>query len=171
MKLSTTLPIISLFVASAAASNLFQQLAGSVVNVKTTGSKVPGESPLYHCGPTSDDILTIDKVDLVPNPPVPGQPLTIEASGTLHKSVEKGAQVEVTVKYGLITLIKETLDLCDHVGEVDLECPIKKDKLILTKVVDIPKQVPPGKYNVAANAYLEDGDPITCLVGQVIFTR
>ncbi|KAI5839783.1 ML domain-containing protein [Morchella snyderi] len=169
MKLTTV--ALSVFVASANASNFFQQLAGNSNPSVQSGAKVPGESPLYHCGSTSDDVLTIDKVDLVPNPPVPGQPLTIEASGTLHKSVEKGAQVEVTVKYGLITLIKETLDLCDHVGEVDLECPLKANKMILTKVVDIPKQVPPGKYNVAANAYLEDGDPITCLVGQVIFTR
>lgn len=94
-----------------------------------------------------------------------GQSLTIEASGTLHKAVEKGAMVEVTVKYGLITLIKETLDLCDHVSEVDLECPIKKDKLVLTKVVDIPKQVPPvsTKFPVFGVAFAQWIDLICVL--------
>jgi len=162
--------MFSLLVASASASSLFQQLAGNSVDVKTGGQKVPGESPLCHCKEAPDDILTIDKVDLIPNPPVPGQPLTIKASGTLHDVVTKGAQVEVTVKYGLITLIKRIVDLCDHVDEVDLECPIDAGKLTLTKVVDIPKQVPPGKYNVAANAYLVDGRPLTCLVGQIFFS-
>jgi hypothetical protein len=160
---------LSLFAASATASNLFQQLAGGSFSVKSSGPKVPGDSPLEHCGDTSNDVLTIDKVNLIPNPPVPGQSLTIEASGTLHDVITKGAQVDVIVKYGYITLIKETLDVCDHVNEVDLECPIDSGKLVLTKVVDIPKQVPPGKYSVTANAYLADERPLTCLVGQTTF--
>jgi hypothetical protein len=33
--------------------------------------KVPGDNPLYFCGDPKDDILTIKKVDLDPNPPKP----------------------------------------------------------------------------------------------------
>lgn len=33
--------------------------------------KVPGENPLYYCSDPADNILTIDKVDLDPNPPKP----------------------------------------------------------------------------------------------------
>lgn len=64
----------------------------------------------------------------------------------LKDTVTQGAYVEVSVKYGLITLIRETLDLCDHVKEVDLECPIEKGKLTLTKVVKIPPQIPPVSF-------------------------
>lgn len=72
MKFSATLPVLSLFAASAAASTLFQHLAGSTLDIKLTGGeKVPGESPLEHCASTHDDVLTIHKIDLFPNPPVP----------------------------------------------------------------------------------------------------
>lgn len=33
--------------------------------------KVPGDNPLHFCGDPKDDILTIEKVDLSPNPPQP----------------------------------------------------------------------------------------------------
>jgi hypothetical protein len=47
------------------------------------------------------------------------------------------------VKYGLITLLRTKADLCDQINNVDLECPIKKGKLTITKTVDIPNEVPP----------------------------
>lgn len=71
MKLSITLPILTLLAAPATASNLFQQLAGSTIGVAVGGEKVPGECPLMHCGDTHGDILKIDKVNLIPNPPIP----------------------------------------------------------------------------------------------------
>ncbi|RPA95305.1 phosphatidylglycerol/phosphatidylinositol transfer protein [Choiromyces venosus 120613-1] len=169
MKLST-LPLLCLLVTSASAGSLFQQLAGNQVSI-AAGAQIPGENPLQHCeDDTSEDALTIERVNLLPNPPVPGQPLTIEAVGTLKEAVNPGAIVYVTVKYGLITLVKQELDLCDHVDEVDLKCPIEKGKLVLAKVVDIPKQIPPGKYTVKAEAVLEDDSRLTCLVGTVLFS-
>jgi hypothetical protein len=33
--------------------------------------KVPGDNPLYFCNDPADYILTIDKVELDPNPPKP----------------------------------------------------------------------------------------------------
>lgn len=72
MKLSTTLSALALFAASAAASNLFQQLAGSAFDIKLGGgAKVPGESPLMHCADTLHDVLTVHEINLSPNPPVP----------------------------------------------------------------------------------------------------
>lgn len=87
----------------------------------------------------------------------------------MNKEIGEGAYVQVWVKYGLIKLISETLDLCEHVKEVDLECPIKEGRLILQKSVDIPSQVPPGKYTVEARAFTADDEPITCITGQVVF--
>ncbi len=69
--------------------------------------------------------------------------MTITASGTLKQTIQKGAQVDINVRYGLITLIKQTVDLCDQVQNVDLECPIEKGKLSLIKEVELPKEIPP----------------------------
>ena len=66
----------------------------------------------------------------------------IEATGTFTKEIEEGAYVNLSVKWGLISLIKTTTDLCEQLKEVDEECPIIGTKVI-RKEVELPKQVPP----------------------------
>jgi hypothetical protein len=72
-----------------------------------------------------------------------GKTLSIIATGTLHEAIEEGAKVHLQVKYGLITLINQEADLCEQVKNVDLECPLDKGKLKLSKDVDLPKEIPP----------------------------
>lgn len=72
-----------------------------------------------------------------------GQTLTIKASGTVTEEVKEGAYALLEVKYGLITLIRQTVDLCEQIQNVDLKCPLKKGEMTLTKQVDLPSQIPP----------------------------
>ncbi|KAI1172391.1 phosphatidylinositol transfer protein [Nemania sp. FL0916] len=132
--------------------------------------KVPGDSPLEFCDKDhSKDIVSIERVDLLPNPPETGAPLLIRATGTVFEPIEEGAYVRLVVKYGLIRLINQEIDLCKEVGNVDMECPVDKGVLSITKAVDIPKEVPPGTYFVSADVYNADGTPITCLQASVTF--
>jgi ML domain len=73
------------------------------------------------------------------------------------------------VKYGMITLIKQEADLCDQIGNVDLSCPLKKGPMEFTKNVEIPAQVPKGKYTVMADVYTVDKEKVTCLESTVLF--
>jgi hypothetical protein len=97
--------------------------------------------------------------------------------------------VNLQVKYGLIRLISTTADLCEQIKNVDLECPIEKGKLSITKSVDLPKEIPPvrlvsppffldallktrdsqGRYTVVADVYTKDHKKITCITAQVQF--
>lgn len=61
----------------------------------------------------------------------------------MSQKLEKGAYVILQVKYGLIRLINMQQDLCDQVSNVDLECPVDKGKIVITKDVDLPKEIPP----------------------------
>jgi len=131
------------------------------------GGSVPGANPLTFCTDKSGYILTIERVDLNPNPPKPGLTLKIEASGVFSKDVEKGAYVSLQVKYGLITLIRQTVDLCEQIESVDLKCPLKKGPMTFTKEVEIPSQVPQGTYKVFANVMSVDEEEITCLESTV----
>lgn len=79
--------------------------------------------------------------------------------------------MHLQVKYGLITIIKQDADLCNTVKNVDLECPIKKGEMALTKDVELPKQIPPGKYTVLADVKTKDDKKITCLQATVEFHR
>jgi hypothetical protein len=170
MKLPTTLSTLALLSASASASNFFQQASGSYqYPLEAAGSHVPGESPLEYCSETEGHVLTIEKVDLTPNPPVPGTTLIIQGSGVTHDVIDHGSYCEVTVKYGLITLIRQNIDLCDNADKVDLECPVDQGKVLINKTVDIPSQIPNGKYTVTANCMTPDDRPITCLTGTIVF--
>lgn len=72
-----------------------------------------------------------------------GTTLSISAEGYLNEDIEDGAKVHITVKYGVITLINQETDLCEQTHNVDLECPLEKGELKLTKDVDLPKEIPP----------------------------
>jgi hypothetical protein len=72
-----------------------------------------------------------------------GSELLIKATGTVYKDIEEGAYVNLQVKYGLIRLINTQADLCEQIKNVELECPIKKGVITITKSVDLPKEIPP----------------------------
>ncbi|KAI1105837.1 phosphatidylinositol/phosphatidylglycerol transfer protein [Jackrogersella minutella] len=167
MRLSTTC-VAALSASVASAGSWF---GGSQDVIIKEAQKVPGESPLEFCDTDhSKDIMKIESVDLLPNPPETGAELVIRATGTVFEPITDGATVNLVVKYGLIRLISTTASLCEQIENVDLECPIEKGVLSITKSVDIPKEVPPGTYNVYAEVVNADGKtPITCLQATVKF--
>lgn len=156
-----------------AAAAIFDFAGDSEAVVVNDDLKIPGESPLELCDKVDHalDTVTITRVDLAPNPPLPGQPLVIEAIGTVKQPIEKGAYVQLTVKYGLIRLISTKADLCEQIGNVDLECPVERGILKVSKTVELPKEIPPGKYTVLADVFNADKSHITCLTATVVFPR
>lgn len=90
---------------------------------------------------------------------------------SVSKTIAQGAYVNLQVKYGLIRLISTTADLCEQIQNVELECPIEKGLISITKSVDLPREIPPGKYTVLADVYTVDDEPITCLTATVTFSR
>ncbi|KXH48586.1 ML domain-containing protein [Colletotrichum nymphaeae SA-01] len=166
---TAVIAFLSAGLAPVGASVLVQRDQSIIVN---DDLKVPGDSPLELCPKSHDeDIVTIDSVDLSPNPPQAGKELVIKASGTVKQNIEKGAYVLLQVKYGLIRLISTKADLCEQIENVDLECPIEKGVLTVTKSVELPNEIPSGKYTVFADVYTADDVPITCLTAQVVFSR
>lgn len=130
---------------------------------------VPGNSPIIQCEVNTPQILDLQRVVIDPNPPAKGQNLTFVATGYLSQDVVDGAYVDIDVKYGYIRLIHQTFDLCEEVTNVDLECPIKRGEQVISKLVEIPNEVPPGKYLVNARAYTKDDVLISCLSATVEF--
>ncbi|KAK9476085.1 ML domain-containing protein [Lipomyces japonicus] len=143
----------------------------SVVAAGTPTKPVPGESPIEVCDIDVDQILDITYLKIDPNPPHKGAELYIEGEGILSDSISEGAFVEVEVRYGFIRLVKETIDLCEQLEKVDKACPLEKGVIKFEKTVELPDEIPPGKYNVVARAYKEDFSEITCLSAQVEFAR
>lgn len=130
---------------------------------------VPGNSPIVQCDVSYPQVLKLQRVIIDPNPPVRGENLTFTATGLLRQDIVDGAYVEIDVKFGFIRLIKKTYDLCDQVQNIDLECPIRRGKQEITETVEIPADVPPGRYIVNARAYTKDDELITCLTVDMTF--
>lgn len=71
--------------------------------------------------------VEIKDITLTPSFPEPGKELLIEAEGTVKDAILDGAIVQVTVKLGLVTLIRKTFDLCEEMEKNDvLNCPVEK---------------------------------------------
>lgn len=176
--------------ASANALSLFpviQDLANQVVDSVSAGSKsgqsgkfiqtfpgqderpVPGNSPIIQCDIATPQILDLQRVVIDPNPPAKGQNLTFVATGHLSQDILEGAYADIDVKYGYIRLIHQTFDLCEQITNVDLECPVKKGEQVISKEVEIPAEVPPGKYLINVRAYTKEDVLITCLSATVEF--
>jgi len=167
---STFIPLVATASTLVSAGGL--SFFGSGQAPMRVASSIPGDSPLDHCRPAHDnDILDLKYVKLTPNPPVPGQNLTIEAVGTFKEDVEEGAYVNLQVKYGLIRLVNTQADLCEQVQNVDMSCPLKEGETRVRKDVAIPAQVPPGKYGVVADVFNSKDEPIICLTAQIEFPR
>lgn len=131
---------------------------------------VPGGSPVSVCDISEPKLLTIDELIIDPNPPQKGANLSIDALGFLQKSIVDGAYVVVYVKYGYIKLLEKTFDLCEEIQNVDLTCPLEAGPQSISKQVEIPNEVPPGKYTVYARAFNADEEYIACLTATVVFT-
>ncbi|KAM7195674.1 ML domain containing protein [Naviculisporaceae sp. PSN 640] len=162
-------PLIALLATSANALSIYRGDEQSTI----TGDDpldVPGENPLKFCeADRAKDHIIIDSVILTPNPPEAGTTLNIAAAGTVKHEIQEGAYVNLQVKYGYIRLINTKADLCEEIKNVDLECPIKEGRIAIVKEVDLPKEIPPGKYTVLADVYTKDDEHITCLTASVTF--
>lgn len=135
-----------------------------------TGKPISGDSPVQLCDVNLPQLLSIDHINISPNPPLKGENLTIEASGILSSDVEDGAYINVVVTYGYIRLLSQTFDLCEQVEQVDLKCPLKKGPLSISKQVELPSEIPPGQYTAIAKAYTAKDKLITCLETRVTFS-
>lgn len=130
-------------------------------------AEIPGNSPIQTCLDDEPQLVDIELVSLEPNPPIPGENLTVTAKGTLKKDLVDGSYVDVLVRYGFITLVSRRYDLCELMPEVDLECPLNAGYLSLTRSVEIPEEAPPGTYSVEAKAYTPEEELLTCLTAVV----
>lgn len=164
MKFTATF-LALLFASLAASTSLF---GSSQTILADDDVDVPGKNPLKFCQANDNYLLTIDFVDLTPNPPLPGKTLTIKAAGNFTAEVAEGAYINLSVKYGLITLLRQQADLCEQMKNVDEECPLDGEK-VLTKDVELPSRIPPGSYSVLADVYTKDDEKITCLIADVRF--
>ncbi|CAH0046209.1 unnamed protein product [Clonostachys solani] len=138
----------------------------------TSSLKVPGESPAEFCNADRDgDLVQVQLLSTDPNPVKPGKQVSITATLDVKQPVTDGSYVKVVIKYGLIQLLSTTADLCEQISTAGIKCPVEAGKHQISFQADMPGTIPPGAYNVLADAYADDDEHLTCLKATVNFPR
>ncbi|KAK7463662.1 hypothetical protein VKT23_005603 [Stygiomarasmius scandens] len=116
------------------------------------------------CGKDSDAIK-VKSIEVSPDPPQAGKDLTVTAIGTASETIDDGALVEVTVKLGLIQLLKKEFDICDEARKANasIQCPIEEGEHRVVQTVSLPKEIPPAKFKVHVEGWTANEDDMLCL--------
>ncbi|TFK57200.1 hypothetical protein OE88DRAFT_1730601 [Heliocybe sulcata] len=124
------------------------------------------------CG-TSTDVIQIKSIDISPDPPKPGQNMTVNVKAYVQELIEDGAYVDVVVKMGLVKLLSKRFDICDEArkAEASIQCPVDKGDYEVEQVAELPKEIPPGKFVVQVRGYTADEDNMVCVDLNVDFRK
>ena len=111
------------------------------------------------------NLLSIKKLEFIPNPPEKGKLLTINVESNLNKTISYASQVFLSVKYMRMRLISKSYDLCselDKLKNVNIKCPIKAGYKILSYSLEIPQEIPNGNYFIEVLSIDQDQQQVFC---------
>ncbi|SAM85015.1 related to phosphatidylglycerol/phosphatidylinositol transfer protein [Ustilago bromivora] len=130
-----------------------------------TWGPIPGQGWQWASCGTGVEIVDVESILVSPDPPIPGQNLTVRAKGTVKDEVSDGTFADVVVKLGLIRLLARRFDVCEEArtNNADLQCPISAGDYELEQTVALPREIPPGKFNVHLTGENQDGSNLLCL--------
>ncbi|EKM78708.1 hypothetical protein AGABI1DRAFT_114313 [Agaricus bisporus var. burnettii JB137-S8] len=172
MRVSSALPfILASFVACATANPFGHQIPLSASGSDDTVTTFAGWG-YENCG-SPTDLVQIESIAISPDPPQPGKDLTVTVNGIATDVVQAGAYADVTVKLGLIKLLKKEFDVCEeaHNANLTIQCPVQPGSYEVRHTVALPKEIPPAKYKVEVEGYTADDDPLLCLKLTVDFMK
>ncbi|EPX72873.1 niemann-Pick disease type C2 protein hE1 [Schizosaccharomyces octosporus yFS286] len=176
MKLFGAIFLVSFFPYFITASSWFSSSKFNPVDEDLTvkGNKIPGANPASYCSDwdRGNDHVTIDYINLLPNPPKAGKNLTIQGQVDVGTTVLNGSYVEIVVKYGFVPIVRERLDICEQAYELAaVECPVEAGVIKKEATIPLPWAIPPGRYYVVAKAYNANDEQLTCVSATVSFSH
>ncbi|EIM81574.1 uncharacterized protein STEHIDRAFT_66199 [Stereum hirsutum FP-91666 SS1] len=124
------------------------------------------------CGLASDPVQ-IRSIAVAPDPPKPGENMTVSVQATAQEDVAEGAYANVEVKLGLIRILQKEFNLCEEARKANMtvQCPVEKGDRILEKTVKLPDFIPPGPIKINVNGYTTDDEPLLCINLNVNFAN
>ena len=148
-------------------ASIFSCSAGASLELDAMGS-----GSARDCGDASH-FMHFDAVTLAPSDIKKGQPVSINATGTVNKPITSGAYV-INVKLGGATLyshkgnvcVSETVNLPLNVGTINLSgvgCPLNPGAAKFGVSVTLPKIAPSGKYQITIESTDQDASHLFCI--------
>ncbi|KAN0136664.1 ML domain containing protein [Lactarius tabidus] len=117
-----------------------------------------------HCSSPTYPIQ-IDSISVFPDPPKPGENLTVTVKARAQEQVEEGAYADISVKLGFVQLLHEQFNLCDEArnANTSIQCPVKQGNFGVVHTVALPKEIPQVKVNVDVRGYTVNKEDLFCV--------
>ncbi|KDR85074.1 hypothetical protein GALMADRAFT_233683 [Galerina marginata CBS 339.88] len=124
------------------------------------------------CGLPSDAV-EIKSISVSPDPPQPGQDLTVTVEGTAKQEIVAGAYADVVVKLGVVKILTKRFDVCEEArgANASIQCPVQQGTYTVSQTVALPKEIPKAKFVVAVTGYTADEEDMLCLQIKVDFMK
>ncbi|KAJ7254017.1 ML domain-containing protein [Mycena haematopus] len=124
------------------------------------------------CGLPSNPIQ-IDSIELSPDPPLPGQDLTVTVKAVVTEVIAEGASADVTVKLGLIKLLQKNFDVCEEARNANatVSCPVEPGPYEVVQTVALPKEIPKAKFVVLVRGTTVTEEAMLCLDLKIDFMK
>ncbi|KDQ63665.1 hypothetical protein JAAARDRAFT_148241 [Jaapia argillacea MUCL 33604] len=156
-------------------------LAGvTSANLQEQQRLVPTDTPIRttagwdwaDCGLPTDPVQ-IESISVTPDPPKPGEDLTVNVKAIVVEDVAEGAYADVVVKLGLVQLLKKRFDVCEEArnANASVQCPVSAGPYDITQTVALPREIPQAKFTVAVRGYTAEEDDMLCLNLKVDFMK
>lgn len=88
----------------------------------------------------------------------------MKAKFIAQEIIEEGATADVTVKLGLIKILKKTFDICEELRNANatIRCPIETGLHTVEHTVSLPREIPRAKFVVDVLGYTAQEDDMFC---------
>ncbi|KAF8216127.1 ML domain-containing protein [Mycena galopus ATCC 62051] len=115
----------------------------------------------------------IESIKLSPDPPLPGQDLTVTVKASVTEVIEEGASADVTVKLGLIKLLQKKFDICQEARNANatVSCPVEPGPYEVVQTVALPKEIPKAKFMVLVRGLTVAEEDMLCLDLKIDFMK
>ncbi|VDB86513.1 unnamed protein product [Peniophora sp. CBMAI 1063] len=164
--------LCTLLAAAAAPAVMASPLDGQVAMSPQGDVRISESWSYSDCGSPSDAVQ-IESIVVSPDPPKPGEDMTVTVKGTAVETIKEGAYADVTVKLGLIKLLQKEFDICEEArnANASITCPVEEGYYTVVQTVTLPKEIPQAKFTVAVKGYTVDDDDLFCLNLKVDFMK
>ncbi|KAJ7181758.1 ML domain-containing protein [Mycena crocata] len=124
------------------------------------------------CGLPSQP-LQIESIEVSPDPPLPGEELTVTAKGHVTERIEEGAMAQVAVKLGLIKLLQKEFNVCQEArnANANISCPVEPGPYTVVHTVALPKEIPKAKFVVLVRGTTVAEEDMMCLDLKIDFMK
>ncbi|KAI5825736.1 MD-2-related lipid-recognition [Schizophyllum commune Tattone D] len=142
------------------------------VRIQAGDVHIAGGWSYSDCGDASSTVQ-LKSIKISPDPPIPGEQLTMTVKAEVQETIQEGAYADVAVKVGLIKLLQKRFDICEEARNANatVQCPVEKGEHTVVQTVQLPREIPPAMFKIDVLAWTHEDEHMACAKFEVEFRK